>query len=271
MTSREELLADRCIQAASLGSEMSVAGAADLLKEAAAALRLAATSPGDASVMREALEAIALAETSADVVDAMVWLENLEALAKRGDDVAQFGAAASIIRDLLALIQSAAHGGGTKSDGGVESRRHAETGNKSGAVPEAEQSSSATSFVRASGPEDKTLKPRAGVASGPSDPSHEPYEETPFAYAYEYPSYNGPVIRLGTYGREINGSKPIRAIPLYSRPVSLNREEITLAIINSIRKRHSLPAVEWSEIPKSDRTMWLQSGDAVLALIEGRK
>ena len=161
-------------------------------------------------------------------------------------------------------------GATTKSDG-VESRRHAETGNKSGAVPEAEQSSSATSFVRASGPEDKTLKPRAGVASGPSDPSHEPYEETPFAYAYEYPSYNGPVIRLGTYGREINGSKPIRAIPLYSRPVSLNREEITLAIINSIRKRHSLPAVEWSEIPKSDRTMWLQSGDAVLALIEGRK
>lgn len=52
-------------------------------------------------------------------------------------------------------------------DGGVESRRHAETGNKSGAVPEAEQSSSATSFVRASGPEDKTLNPRAGVASGP--------------------------------------------------------------------------------------------------------
>ena len=54
-------------------------------------------------------------------------------------------------------------------DGGVENRRHAKTGNKSGAVPEAEQSSSATSFVRVSGPEDKTLKPRAGVASGPSD------------------------------------------------------------------------------------------------------
>lgn len=54
------------------------------------------------------------------------------------------------------------------SDGGVESR-HATTGNKSGATPEAEQCSSATSFVREIGPEDKTLKPRAGVAPCPSE------------------------------------------------------------------------------------------------------
>lgn len=59
----------------------------------------------------------------------------------------------------------------TKPDGGVESRRHAATGNKSGAAPEEEQSSSATSFERVSGPEDKALKPRAGVAPGPSGPA----------------------------------------------------------------------------------------------------
>lgn len=41
---------------------------------------------------------------------------------------------------------------------------------------------------------------------------------TPFAYAYEYPTYDGPVIRFETNGREINGSKPTRAIPLYTHP-----------------------------------------------------
>lgn len=60
-------------------------------------------------------------------------------------------------------------GGETKSsDGGVESRRHAKTGNKSGAAPEAEQSSSASSFVRAS-EEGLTSQARAGVAPGPSE------------------------------------------------------------------------------------------------------
>lgn len=58
---------------------------------------------------------------------------------------------------------------GTKSDGGVESR-HAKTGNMSGAVPEEEQSLPASGFVRAFGPEDKTSKPRDGVAPIPSDP-----------------------------------------------------------------------------------------------------
>ncbi len=51
-------------------------------------------------------------------------------------------------------------------EGGVESR-HAKTGNMSGAAPEAEQSSSATSFVRAS-EEGLTSQARAGVATGPS-------------------------------------------------------------------------------------------------------
>lgn len=41
---------------------------------------------------------------------------------------------------------------------------------------------------------------------------------TPFAYAYEYPTYDGPVIRFETNGRKINGSKPTRAIPLYTHP-----------------------------------------------------
>lgn len=43
--------------------------------------------------------------------------------------------------------------------------------------------------------------------------------EQPFTYAYRYPAWppNGAtVIRFGTNGREINGCKPIEAIPLYS-------------------------------------------------------
>lgn len=44
-------------------------------------------------------------------------------------------------------------------------------------------------------------------------------ERVPFAYAYRYPAYppeGATVIRLGTGGREINGSKPIETIPLYT-------------------------------------------------------
>lgn len=69
-----------------------------------------------------------------------------------------------LMNELAALSAS-----GTKSDGGVESR-HAKTGNMSGAVPEEEQSLPASGFVRAFGPEDKTSKPRDGVAPIPSDP-----------------------------------------------------------------------------------------------------
>lgn len=57
-----------------------------------------------------------------------------------------------------------------ESDGGGENRRPAKTGNMSGAAPEAEQSSPATSFVRAD-EEGLTSQARAGVAPGPSDPS----------------------------------------------------------------------------------------------------
>jgi hypothetical protein len=42
---------------------------------------------------------------------------------------------------------------------------------------------------------------------------------TPFAYAYRYPTYppeGATVIRFGTGGCEINGSKPIEAIPLFT-------------------------------------------------------
>ena len=70
----------------------------------------------------------------------------------------------ALVNELAALSAS-----GTKSDGGVESR-HAKTGNMSGAVPEEEQSLPASGFVRAFGPEDKTSKPRDGVAPIPSDP-----------------------------------------------------------------------------------------------------
>ncbi|MBN9601856.1 MAG: hypothetical protein J0G33_02885 [Afipia felis] len=37
------------------------------------------------------------------IADAKSWLDNLERLAERGDNVSQFGAAASIIRDLLRI------------------------------------------------------------------------------------------------------------------------------------------------------------------------
>lgn len=67
--------------------------------------------------------------------------------------------------------QSLAQRGGKSSDGGGENRRPAKTGNKSGAAPEAEQSSPATSFVGAS-EEGLTSQARAGVAPGPSEAIH---------------------------------------------------------------------------------------------------
>lgn len=57
------------------------------------------------------------------------------------------------------------------SRGGAESRR-AKTGNKSGAAPEAEKNSSATSFVRVSR-EGLPLQARAGLAPGPRDDTAE--------------------------------------------------------------------------------------------------
>jgi hypothetical protein len=50
----------------------------------------------------------------------------------------------------------------------------------------------------------------------------------PFAYAYRYPSFppaGSTVIRFGTNGREINGSKPIEAIPLYTAPPAMPTEQ----------------------------------------------
>lgn len=49
--------------------------------------------------------------------------------------------------------------------GGVEAR-HAKTGNKSGAAPEAEKNSSATSFVRVS-VQGAAIQPCVGVAPDP--------------------------------------------------------------------------------------------------------
>lgn len=44
-----------------------------------------------------------------------------------------------------------------------------------------------------------------------------PMGEAPFTYAHRYPAANGgTVIRFDTGGREINGSRPIEAIPLYA-------------------------------------------------------
>ncbi len=166
-------------------------------------------------------------------------------------------------------------------DGGVESRRHAETGNKSGAVPEAEQSSSATSFVRASGPEDKTLKPRAGLASGPSDPAQEPV-----AWRYrwkldgEWTSWH-----VSDHSQSCEGLRDLEEYPLYPRPVSLNREA-TARIIDPQSFKN------WDDLYRAglnagdddnkamqcadrcygpDRDRAFSKADAILALIEGRK
>jgi hypothetical protein len=65
--------------------------------------------------------------------------------------------------------------------------------------------------------------------------------DEPFAYAYRYPSYppeGSTVIRFGTNGREINGSKPIEAIPLYTRPLTGGvtpemKQEIALLLWNA--------------------------------------
>lgn len=148
-------------------------------------------------------------------------------------------------------------------DGGVESRRHAETGNKSGAVPEAEQSSSATSFVRASGPEDKTLKPRAGLASGPSDPAQEPV-----AWRYrwkldgEWTSWH-----VSDHSQSCEGLRDLEEYPLYTHSVSLNREAVALSIMNSIRARHYLSACKWDDFSDAERAQWLSVADAIIALI----
>lgn len=61
----------------------------------------------------------------------------------------------------------------------------------------------------------------------PSPPAPEAEGAQPFAYAYVYPWHDGTeVIRLGTNGRAINGSKPIRSIPLYARPSAPSVEEV---------------------------------------------
>lgn len=62
----------------------------------------------------------------------------------------------------------------------------------------------------------------------PSDQSPADEVETPFAYAYRYPAWppeGATVIRFGTQGREINGSKPIETIPLYRHPAIRNGDE----------------------------------------------
>ena len=151
----------------------------------------------------------------------------------------------------------------TKSDGDGESRRHAETGNKSGAVPEAEQSSSATSFERVSGPEDKTLKPRAGVASGPSDPSQEPKA---VAYRYrwkldgEWTSWH-----VSDHSQSCEGLRDLEEYPLYPRPVSLNREATARikSLLVSFHRNSCYPEAMTGELN--------DAAERILALIEGRK
>lgn len=71
--------------------------------------------------------------------------------------------------EFTASSMGAAQDALTKSEGGGEIRRPAKTGNKSGAAPEAEQSSPATSLVRGI-EEGPTSQARAGVAPGPSEP-----------------------------------------------------------------------------------------------------
>lgn len=105
--------------------------------------------------------------------DGDIWTAGIDIRENNGDWHYSAVECHSVDRELAIArrdtVFAALSASGTKSDGGVESR-HAKTGNMSGAVPEEEQSLPASGFVRAFGPEDKTSKPRDGVAPIPSDP-----------------------------------------------------------------------------------------------------
>jgi hypothetical protein len=61
----------------------------------------------------------------------------------------------------------------------------------------------------------------------------------PFAYAYRYPSFppaGATVIRFGTNGREINGSKPIEAIPLYTAPPAATNSEAVSKLVEALEQ-----------------------------------
>ena len=53
----------------------------------------------------------------------------------------------------------------------------------------------------------------------------------PFAWAYRYPDpMGGTVVRLDTNGREVNGSKPQEAIPLYIHPAAPSADKLRIAV-----------------------------------------
>tara|TARA_R110002051_G_scaffold316556_1_gene396314 strand:- start:3782 stop:4279 length:498 start_codon:yes stop_codon:yes gene_type:complete len=74
-------------------------------------------------------------------------------------------------------------------------------------------------------------------------------EAVPFTYAHRYPVANGEtVIRFGTNGREINGSRPIEAIALYTAPPPVTGEGVRDAI-----RKHVWEAVLAASVEVPDK------------------
>jgi hypothetical protein len=154
-----------------------------------------------------------------------------------------------LMNELAALSAS-----GTKSDGGVESR-HAKTGNMSGAVPEEEQSLPASGFVRAFGPEDKTSKPRDGVAPIPSDPIPSRPDERP-------------VCKL--CGLE-DGACICRSIPKQPQPDEVEAIAETIWRAEYRRATGRERSIPWSEVSSTDRERYRYVAAAILAMQAERR
>lgn len=57
--------------------------------------------------------------------------------------------------------------------------------------------------------------------------------DQPFTYAYRYPDpMGGTVVRLDTNGREVNGSKPQEAIPLYTHPAAPSADKLRDVLVD---------------------------------------
>lgn len=88
----------------------------------------------------------------------------------------------------------------------------------------------------------------------------------PFTYAYRYPWYppvGATVIRFDTGGREINGAKPIEAIPLYGPEAAELVGQLVEALIDW-RNSYLCPATDF----EAQTTRLLTNTDAALARAE---
>ncbi len=131
------------------------------------------------------------------------------------------------------LIQSAAPGGGTESDGEVDGH------------------------LRSDGsPKIADVRERAGIKPGPSDPAQEP--ET---VAWTHSNFRQVLQRCGVMSAYSFKHKREDDIPLFTRPVSLDREAVFQAVFENASVNMTEDAIE----RQTERIT-----DAILALIEGR-